>query len=199
MKQKILALTAVAALAAVPVAALAQAETYTIDPFHTYPNFAVEHWGLSMMHGRFDKTTGKFGMDRTAKTGSVELTIETASISTGDNERAGRPRARDEHLRQADFFNVAEFPRMTFKSTKVNFGADLPASVEGNLTLLGVTKPVTLTFDRFKCGQNPFTKKPRCGGNAVGKIKRSDFGMKTAIPAVGDEITLNIEFEGDRD
>ena len=87
---------------------------------------------------------------------------------------------------------------MTFKSTKVAFSGDLPSSVEGNLTLLGVTKPVTLTFARFKCGQNPFSKKDRCGGNAVGSFKRSDFGMKYALPAVGDEIALNIEFEGDR-
>ena len=184
--------------AALPLAAVAAPEHYTLDPTHTYPNFTVEHWGLSMMHGRFDKTAGKFTFDRAAKTGSAELTIETASVTTGDNVRGNRPRSRDEHLRQADFFNATEFPAITFKSTKVNFGAELPASVEGNLTLSGVTKPVTLTFERFKCGQNPFTKKDRCGGNAVGKIKRSDFGMKYAIPAVGDEISLNIEFEGDK-
>jgi polyisoprenoid-binding protein YceI len=194
--KKILAVLAVGAL---PAIAAAAPESFTIDPYHTYPNFWVEHWGLSMMHGRFDRTTGKFSIDRAAKTGSVDLTIETASINTGDNDKGARPRSRDEHLRAADFFNVAEFPRMTFKSTKVNFGGDLPSSVEGNLTLLGVTKPVTLTFERFKCGQNPFNKKDRCGGNAVGKIKRSDFGMRTAIPAVGDEIALNIEFEGDKD
>ena len=185
--------------AALPLAAVAAPEHYTLDPTHTYPNFTVEHWGLSMMHGRFDKTAGKFTFDRAAKTGSAELTIETASVTTGDNVRGNRPRSRDEHLRQADFFNAAEFPTITFKSTKVNFGAELPASVEGNLTLSGVTKPVTLTFERFKCGKNPFNQKDRCGGNAVTKIKRSDFGMKTAIPAVGDEIAMNIEFEGDKD
>ena len=185
--------------AALPLAAVAAPEHYTLDPLHTYPNFTVEHWGLSMMHGRFDKTAGKFTFDRAAKTGSAELTIETASVTTGDNVRGNRPRSRDEHLRQADFFNATEFPAITFKSTKVNFGAELPASVEGNLTLSGVTKPVTLTFERFKCGKNPFNQKDRCGGNAVTKIKRSDFGMKTAIPAVGDEIAMNIEFEGDKD
>ncbi|MFO1198889.1 MAG: YceI family protein [Burkholderiaceae bacterium] len=185
--------------AALPLAAVAAPEHYTLDPTHTYPNFTVEHWGLSMMHGRFDKTAGKFTFDRAAKTGSAELTIETASVTTGDNVRGNRPRSRDEHLRQADFFNATEFPAITFKSTKVNFGAELPASVEGNLTLSGVTKPVTLTFERFKCGKNPFNQKDRCGGNAVTKIKRSDFGMKTAIPAVGDEIAMNIEFEGDKD
>ena len=186
-----------AALAALPLLASAAVESYTVDPTHTYPSFAVEHWGLSMMHGRFDKTSGKFAFDRAAKTGSTELVIDTASLTTGDNAKGSSP-SRDEHLRSADFFNTKEFPTMTFKSTKVNFGAELPASVEGNLTLLGITKPVTLTFERFKCGQNPFTKKDRCGGNAVGKFKRSDFGMKYALPAVGDEITLNIEFEGDK-
>jgi polyisoprenoid-binding protein YceI len=190
---------AVLIAAALPVTAMAAPETYTLDPTHTYPNFMVEHWGLSMMYGRFDKSSGKFSFDRAAKTGAVEVTIETASLTTGDADKGNRARSRDEHLRQADFFNVAEFPRMTYKSTKVNFGAELPASVEGNLTLLGVTRPVTLTFERFKCGQNPFNKKDRCGGNATAKIKRSDFGMKTAIPAVGDEVALNIEFEGDRD
>jgi len=186
-------------LAALPLIAAAAPENFTLDPTHTYPSFTVEHWGLSMMHGRFDKSSGKFSFDRAAKTGSTELTIDTASITTGDNVKGNRPQSRDDHLRSGDFFNVKEFPTMSFKSTKVNFGAELPASVEGNLTLLGVTKPMTLTFERFKCGQNPFNKKDRCGGNAVGKFKRSDFGMKYAIPGVGDEIALNIEFEGDKD
>jgi polyisoprenoid-binding protein YceI len=185
--------------AAISLPAAAATESYTIDPLHTYPNFMVEHWGLSMMSGRFDKTTGKFSFDRAAKSGAVELVIETGSVTTGDNDKGARPRSRDEHLRAADFFNAAEFPRMTFRSTKVAFQGDLPSSIEGNLTLLGVTKPVTLTLERFKCGQNPFNKKDRCGGNAVGKIKRSDFGMKTAIGPVGDEIALNISFEGDKD
>ena len=196
MKNKLLTLAVAAAL---PLMAQAAPENYTLDPYHTYPNFAVEHWGLSMLHGQFEKNSGKFSFDRAAKTGSVEFVTETASVSTGDNVKGSRPQSRDEHLRAADFFNAVEFPRMSFKSTKVTFGGDLPASVEGNLTLLGVTKPVTLTFERFKCGTNPFTKKDRCGGNAVGKFKRSDFGMKTAIPAVGDEVALNISFEGDRD
>lgn len=184
---------------AAPLAVFAQAENFTLDPTHTYPNFKVEHWGLSMMHGRFNKSSGKFSVDRKAKTGLVDLVIETASIDTGDNDKGNRPRARDEHLRNADFFNVAEFPRITFKSTKVTFGADLPTAVEGNMTMNGVTRLVTLKFDRFKCGTNPFNKKDRCGGNAVGTLKRSDFGMKYAIPAVGDEIALDIEFEGDKD
>ena len=190
---------ALALALAAPMIAAAAPENYTVDPTHTYPNFNVEHWGLSMMHGRFDKTTGKFSFDRAAKTGSTELTIDAASLTTGDNVKGNRPQSRDDHLRSGDFFNVKEFPTLTFKSTKVNFSGDLPSSVDGSFTMLGVTKPVTLTFERFKCGTNPFSKKDRCGGNAVGKIKRSDFGMKYGIPSVSDEIGLSIEFEGDRD
>jgi polyisoprenoid-binding protein YceI len=190
---------ALALALAAPLMAAAAPENYTLDPTHTYPNFTVEHWGLSVMYGRFDRTTGKFSFDRAAKSGSTELTIDAASLTTGDNVKGNRPQSRDDHLRSGDFFNVKEFPTLTFKSTKVNFSGELPSSVEGNFTMLGVTKPVTLTFERFKCGTNPFSKKDRCGGNAVGKIKRSDFGMKYGIPSVSDEIGLNIEFEGDRD
>ncbi len=199
MKLRLTLLTLSAALLAAPLAAQAAPENYPLDPTHTYASFQVEHWGLSMMRGLFDKSGGKFSFDRAAKTGSTEITIETASIHTGDNVKGSRPQSRDDHLRSADFFNVKEFPTMTFKSTKVNFTGDLPSSVEGNFTMLGVTKALTLTFERFKCGQNPFSKKDRCGGNAVGKIKRTDFGMKYAVPAVGDEIALNIEFEGDKE
>jgi polyisoprenoid-binding protein YceI len=189
-----------AALAlALPFAATAAVENYPIDTLHSYPNFWVEHFGLSQMHGRFEKMTGKFTLDRAAKTGAVELTIAAASVSTGDSVKGTRPQSRDDHLKAADFFNVAEFPNLTFKSTKVNFTGDLPSSVEGNFTMLGVTKPVSLTFERFKCGQNPFNKKDRCGGNAVGKIKRTDFGMKYGVGPMGDEITLNISFEGDKE
>lgn len=187
------------ALTTLPLAAAANPEQFTLDPFHTYPNFTVEHWGFSTLHGRFDKSAGKFTLDRKARTGSVELVVDTASINTGDNEKLGRPRSRDEHLRAADFFNSAEFPKMFFKSTKVVFSGDYPSSLDGQLTLLGVTRPVTFKLDRFKCGPNPYNKKDRCGGNASGRIKRSDFGMKMAIPAVGDEITLMVEFEGEKD
>ena len=117
MKKHLFAL----AVAALPLAAMAQTESYTLDTYHTYPNFMVEHWGLSMMHGQFGKATGKFAFDKAAKSGSVDLSIETASLSTGDNDKGARPRSRDEHLRSADFFNVAEFPKVTFKSTKVAF------------------------------------------------------------------------------
>ncbi len=179
-----------------PLTAIAAPETYTLDPFHTFANFSIDHLGFSTMYGRFDKSSGKFILDKAAKTGSLELTVETASINAADNEKGSRQRSRDDHLRSPDFFNVAEYPRMTYKSTGVKFNGDNLATVEGNLTLLGVTKPVVLQMDRWKCGPNPFNKKEMCGGNASGALKRSDFGMKFGLPvAVGDEVKLMIGFE----
>ncbi len=137
-------------------------------------------------------TARKYGTER-----AVGEAMRAAGVARADIFLTTK--VSHEHLRAADFFNAAEFPRITFRSTKVGFGAELPSSVEGNLTMNGVTKPVSLQFERFRCITNPFNKKARCGGNATGKIKRSDFGMKFGIPAVGDEIALNVEFEGDKD
>jgi polyisoprenoid-binding protein YceI len=186
-------------LAALPFAAAAAPDSYTLDPYHTFPNFTLDHLGLSTIYGRFNKTTGKFTIDHAAKSGSVDLSVDTASVDTGDSDKGTRARSRDEHLRSADFFNAAEFPKMTYKSTSVAFSGDNPASIEGNLTLLGVTKPLKLTIERFKCNPASGTAKERCGGNATGKIKRSDFGMKTGIPNIGDEVTLVVSFEGNKD
>ena len=187
-------------IAALPLAAAADVENYAIDPFHTVPYFEVDHMGFATMRGRFDRATGKFSIDRAAKSGEVELEIPTATVNTGDTERSGRPRTRDEHLRNADFFNVQEFPTMTFKSTKVVFKGDDPVAIEGNLTLLGVTKPVTLHLERWKCGPDMIRtqgKRFQCGGNATGAFKRSDFGMKYGLPnAVGDEVKLWMSFYG---
>lgn len=192
--------SALGALAlALPLAVAAAPENYTLDPLHTFPNFSVDHLGVSTMWGRFGKTSGKFMLDHAAKKASIELQVETASIDTGDNVRGARPRARDEHLRTADFFNVQEFPQMTYKSTNVKFAGDHPSEIEGQLTLLGVSKPLTLKIDRWVCKDNPMSKKPMCGGNASGAFKRSDFGMKFGLPGLGDDIKLFIEVEGYKD
>jgi len=186
-------------LAAVPLAATAAADSFTIDPYHSSVLFAIDHLGLSTVHGRFDKFAGKFSIDRAAKKGDVELTIDTVSVDTNDNDKGSRQRSRDEHLRSADFFNAAEFPKMTYKSTNVVFSGDNPTTVEGNLTLLGVTKPVSLKIDRFKCNPATATAKERCGGDASGRVKRSDFGMSRGIPQIGDELQLTVSFEGNKD
>ncbi len=195
MKGKLLACFALA----LPCAALASPENYTMDPYHTFAHFEIDHNGLSYMRGLFTKNSGKFTVDRVAKTGSVELAVETASISTGDNDKGSRPRARDEHLRTADFFNVAEFPRMTFKSSGVKFAGDNPAEITGSLTLLGVTKPVALKVERWVCKDHPMNKKPICGGNATATLKRSDFGMKYGLPNLGDDLKLFFSFEAYKD
>jgi len=183
---------------AAPLSALPAPETYVLDPYHSFPHFAVDHLGVMTLWGRFDKLSGKFTLDRAAKTGSLELSIETASVSTGDNDKGSRPRSRDEHLRGADFFNVAEFPRMTFKADQVTFSGEAPVEVSGSLTLLGVTRPLTLKVERFVCKDHPFRKVPMCGGNASGTLKRSDFGMKYGVPAISDEIRLFVGFEAYR-
>jgi len=192
-------LTLGAVALAVPIAVTAAPETYTIDPIHSFPHFAVDHLGVTTIWGRFDRMAGKFTIDRAAKQGGLDLAIDTASVSTGDADRGARPRSRDEHLRSADFFKVAEFPRMTYKAAEVTFNGDTPAAVAGQLTLLGVTRPVTLKIERWVCKDHPFSKKPMCGGEASAVLKRTDFGMKYGVPAVGDEIRLYVGFEGYKD
>lgn len=184
--------TAAAALvAAAPFAAGAAPVSYTIDGAHSYPYFEINHLGFSTMRGRFNETEGKITLDTAAKTGSVEVTIDAESIDTGHDKR-------DDHLRSPDFLNAGEFPEITYKSTKVTLG-DGTAKIEGNLTINGVTKPVALDVTRFNCGPNPMSKKETCGFDAVATIKRSDFGVSYAVPAVADDMKLLISVEAIRD
>lgn len=190
MKKTLVAL----AFAAAPLTGFAAPESYTIDPLHTYPNFTIDHLGFSMMHGRFGKTEGKLTIDREKGTGSVDVKIDAASVDTGFQKR-------DDHLRSPDFLNVVEFPEITYKSTKVVINADKSAVVDGNLTIAGVTKPVRLNVKRMNCGINPMDPKKEkfvCGFDAEAKIKRSDFGIKFALPAVGDEMNLMLGVEAVR-
>jgi polyisoprenoid-binding protein YceI len=179
-----------------PLLANAAAKTYDVDPVHSFPYFSVQHFGMSTVSGRFDKMSGKISFDAADKTGSIDIRIPTASVSTGDGKRADGARSRDEHLRSPDFFNSVEFPEMVYTSTKLHFTGEVLTSVDGNLTLLGVTKPVKLSVTSFKCGPNPFNKRPMCGVDANTSIKRSDFGMKFGIPtAVGDEVKIWVNVE----
>lgn len=178
-----------------PLPVFAAPVTYNIDPLHSFPNFNVGHLGMTTLHGRFDRMTGKVVLDPAAKNGSLEVKIQTASVSTGDGKRADGTRSRDDHLRAPDFFNSGEFPEMVYKSTKINFAGDKPESVEGTLTLLGVSKPVKLNVTSFNCGPHPFTKKAMCGAVVEGAIKRTDFGMKFGVPAISDEVKLAISVE----
>ena len=170
--RKIIILVAIAILPITTVAA----ESYTIDPLHTFPNFTISHLGFSTMHGRFGKTSGKLTIDEAKHNGSVEVVIDAASVDTGFIKR-------DDHLRSPDFLNANEFPEITYKSTKVTINPDSSAVVEGNLTISGVAKPVSLNVKRMHCGINPMDPKKeqyRCGFDAETTIKRSDFGVKFA-------------------
>lgn len=164
------------------------AETYTIDPNHTFPVFQANHLGYSVQHGRFNKTSGNITLDMAAKKGSVDLTIETASLDMGFP-------LWDEHMAADGWFNTAKFPTMTFKSNKLVFKDGKVVAAEGDFTMLGVTKPLTVTVNGFICGDNPMNKKAMCGANIAGTIKRSDFGMSKYVPAISDDIKINVPVE----
>ena len=185
---KAVATLAVLGFAGVSVAA----DNYTVDPAHTFPRFAIDHFGFSTHHGQFNKTAGKLVLDRAAKTGSLEITVQTASISTGD------PRLEEE-LRSAKFFNVEKFPTMVFRAKSISFTGVVPARAEGELTLLNVTRPLTLTITRVNCAIHPYVKKEDCGAEVSASLKRSEFGMKAFLPMVGDDVTLNIQVEAWKD
>ena len=177
-----------AALIVLPLTAFSTfAASYTIDPAHTFPRFKINHLGFSTMMGQFNSTKGSLTYDEAKGTGSVDITIDANSIYTAHEKR-------DKHLRSPDFLNTAEFPEVTYKSTKANV-KNGKGTIEGNLTMKGVTKPVTLTVTDMKCGEHPFNKKQMCGFDATATIKRSDFGVKYGLPAIGDEMQLMIEVE----
>jgi polyisoprenoid-binding protein YceI len=148
----------------------ASAQTYTIDPSHTYPSFEADHMGISVWRGKFDKNSGTVVLDRAAKTGTVDITIDTASVDFGHAKM-------NEHARGKDMFNVEQFPTATFKGKSIKFNGDTPVAVDGEFTLLGVTKPLTLTINKFKCVPHPMLKREVCGADASAQFNRADFGM----------------------
>jgi polyisoprenoid-binding protein YceI len=181
-------LVLVAALGAFSAAAFAAPETFNVEPTHTYPRFEYSHFGYSNQQQRFDKTSGKIVIDRAAKTGSVDVSIDTTSVNTGYA-------LFNQHIQAEDYFDTAKYPAITFKSTKVRFDGDKPVAVEGNLTIKGVTKPVTLTVTSFHSMPHPMLKKDAIGANAMTKVKRSEFNMGKNVPYVSDEVTLTIAVE----
>jgi len=187
--QKLTRLTAALVLAAAAASpALAAPETYVLDGTHTFPRFSYSHFGFSTQLSRFDKTSGKVVFDKAAKSGAVDIVIDTKSVNTGYA-------TFNEHIQGEDFLDTAKYPSATFKSTKVIFDGDKPARIEGNLTLKGVTKPVTLTVTSFKSMPHPMLKKEAIGANATTTVKRSDFNAGKHAPHVGDEVTIDIALE----
>jgi len=169
--------------------AFAEPVTYTLDTHHTFPRFSYTHLGFSKQIQRFDKTSGTVVYDADAKTASVDITIDMTSIDTGYD-------VFDGHLQGKDFFDTADYPTATFKSTKVNFDGDTPVSVEGELTMKGITKPVTLEITSFKStDSHPMLKKPAIGASAITTVKRTDFNAGKYVPAVSDEVVIDIALE----
>jgi polyisoprenoid-binding protein YceI len=184
-----LAVASLATLLALPVAAVAE-DIYVLDPVHSQPQWSATHIGFSTQHGSFGKATGKVVLDRTAKTGTIDVTIDATSIRTY-SERL------DPVVMSDKFFNVDKHPTITFKSSHVIFDGDRVVGADGELTMLGVTKPVSLKVVNFVCGEQVFNKKPMCGAEATATIKRSDWGMTEGLKMSnpGDEIKLTIPVE----
>ena len=171
--------------------AFAAPVTYNLDPNHTFPSFAADHFGgLSVWRGKFDATSGKVVYDKEAKTGSIEVTVDMSSIDFG------MPKL-NEHTKSAEMFDVAKSPTATFTGKFAMFKGAAPTEAEGTLTMHGVTKPVTLKIDSFKCIQNPMSKKEVCGAEASGTINRADFGVSYGEKlGFKMDVKLQIQVEG---
>jgi polyisoprenoid-binding protein YceI len=183
----------VAMLALVTGAAVAAPVTYNVDPAHTYPSFAADHFGgLSVWRGKFDKSSGTIVLDKEKASGTVEITVDATSIDFG------MPKL-NEHAKSPEIFDVAKFPTATYKGTLAKFKDGAPTEVDGQFTLHGVTKPLTLKINQFKCMLNPMTKKEVCGADASATFNRSDFGVNYGDKyGFNQEVKLQIQVEGIR-
>lgn len=168
--------------------AFAAPETYVIDDSHTYPRFSWNHLGFSTQVARFNDTSGKVVFDRQAKTGSVDIVIDMKSVDTGFA-------TFDEHIQAEEFFHTAKYPTATFKSTKVDFKGDKPWKIHGDLTIKGITKPVTLNVTAFQAMPHPMQKKDAIGADAYTVIKRTEFNAGKYAPNVSDEVRIDIGIE----
>ncbi len=180
--------TALVLAAGLALPVFAAPETYIIDDSHTFARFSYSHFGLSTQLSSFDRTSGTITFDREARTGEVEIEIDMTSVNTGYPDF-------DEHIQDADFLNTAEFPTATFRSSEVIFDGDTPSAIEGELTIKGITQPVTLEITRFAAMSHPMLERPAIGADATTTILRSDFDAGMFAPAVGDEVRIDIAVE----
>jgi polyisoprenoid-binding protein YceI len=183
----------VAMLAFMTGAVIAAPVTYNVDPNHTYPSFETDHFGgLSVWRGKFDKNSGTVVLDKEKSSGTVEITIDATSIDLGHAKL-------NEHVKSPEMFDVAKFPTASYKGTLAKFKDGAPTEVDGELTLHGVTKPVKLTINTFKCMVNPMSKKETCGADASATINRSDYGVNYGDKyGFKQEVKLQIQVEAIR-
>ena len=182
---------AMLALSGLAAAATAAPVTYNVDPDHTHPSFEVDHFGgLSVWRGIFKKTSGKVTLDPAAKDGTVDITVDASSIDLAHDKL-------NEHVTGPEIRDVAKFPTATYKGTLGGFSNGAPTTVTGNLTLHGVTKPVALKVNSFKCIQHPMLKKEVCGADASGTFSRADFGVNFGQQyGFKQDVVLHIQVEG---
>lgn len=173
MRKSLFSVLAVAA-ATVMTAGAAQAANYAIDPTHTFVTFEIGHFGTTTNRARFDKKQGSVEFDRAAKTGKVDITIDTTSVNSGTP-------AFDKHLQSPDLFDAAKHPTIKFVSDKFSFNGDKVSEVTGQLTLLGKTAPVTLKATQFNCYDSPMLKREVCGGDFETTIDRTQWGMNYGV------------------
>jgi polyisoprenoid-binding protein YceI len=162
-----------------------------VDPDHTHPSFEVDHFGgVSIWRGTFKKTSGTVQIDTAAKTGTVDVVIDTATVDFAHDKL-------NEHVSSAEMLDVAKYPTAEYKGKFVEFANGAPKTISGDLTLHGVTKPVTLTINTFKCFQNPMLKKQVCGADASGSFNRADFGVNYGQQyGFKQDVLLRIQVEG---
>jgi polyisoprenoid-binding protein YceI len=186
---KCIALASIAAL--VGANASAAPVTYILDPAHTYPSFEADHMGgLSIWRGKFTATSGKVVYDKEAKSGTIDVTVDTASVDFGMHKL-------NEHAKSAEIFDVAKYPTATFAGKLTKFNGGSPTEARGTFTLHGVSKPLTLTINQFLCKPNPMTKKEVCGADASATFNRSDFGVSYGDKyGFKQEVKLLISVEG---
>lgn len=154
------------------VAVTAAPVLYNIDPGHTYPSFEADHnGGLSIWRGKFRSSKGAVQLDREAKSGTVDIEIDAASIDFGHDGMNARAKSLP------DLFDVEKYPTISYKGRFSKFNGDAPSEVDGELTLHGVTKPVKLTINSFLCKPNRVSKKEVCGADASAAFNRADFGI----------------------
>lgn len=176
-------------LALVMAAAQAAQETYVVDEEHTFAYYEIDHVGFSTSRGRFDKTTGRIVLDRAARSGSVDITVDVGSLSTGVAEL-------DKVLKGEGFFEADKYPRMTFRSSRMRFDGDRLVAVDGDLTIRDVTRPVTLEVGRFRCAMHPTYRRETCGADATAQVKRMEFGVSRFPKLLADDVKLVIQVEG---
>lgn len=179
-------LSTLATLSAAP--AFAAPETFVIDNNHTFPRFEYSHFGYSTQQSRFNKTSGTITLDRAAKSGTIDVSIDAKSVDTGSE-------LFDGHIQAEDFFHTEKYPNIIFKSTGMKFDGEKLAAVDGNLTIKGITKPVTLDVTVNGGGEHPMAKVPAAGFDATTTLKRSDFGVGAYAPNVSDEVKIRITTE----